>query len=575
MFKIDFDIKIYFEGSRMFWVDEIVEDITKKLSDDTKENLLITDWKTPSGHAHFGSLRGPVIHEVIRRGLTEAGKKAVFRFGIDDFDPMDGLPVYIDQSFKKYMGMPLNKVPAPDGKSKNYSDQYANELKDIISSLGGKVEYVSVYDAYKEGKYNESIKLILDSTVEIRKIYKDISGSDKGDDWYPFQVVCPKCGKIGTTVVTGWNGKEVDYSCEENLVEWAQGCGVKGKMSPFDGNGKLLWKVEWPSKWHVFGTDIEGEGKDHFAAGGSRDVADKIYRDIFKKQPPYDIRYEHFLFGGAKMSSSKGLGVTALDMAELLPANILRFLFTRTKYKKALEFNPEGDTIPLLYDEYDRCALAFQEDPKSDQGRAYYYSIPELDSKVLERKARGSYFAEIDTEEEKPKYLLRFSKIAYMLQMPRVDILEYAKEEKESDLTEEEKIEIENRIVTAEKWLEKFASENYKFTIQDNIPDKAKELNDAQKEFLKKLSSEIQNNNYSGPEGAPLGGEDLHKKIHEIKAEMNIEPRLAFTAIYRIFIGKDSGPQAGWLLASLDKEFVINRLESATRGPAVSGEEKK
>ena len=465
-----------------FWVDEIVGDIIKKLPQDS---YLITDWKTPSGHAHFGSLRGPIIHDVIRRGLFEKDKKAVFRFGIDDFDPMDGLPVYIDQSFGKYMGMPLNKIPAPDGKSKNFAEQYAIEFKNIIDSLGGKVEFVSVFEAYSAGKYNDAIRLILDHAAEIRKIYKEISGSVKGENWYPIQVVCPNCGKIGTTEATGWDGKEVEFECEESLVEWAKGCGYKGKISPFDGNGKLLWKVEWPSKWSVFGTQIEGEGKDHFAAGGSRDVADKIYRDIFKKNPPFDIRYEHFLFKGAKMSSSKGLGVTAQDMFELLPANLLRFIFTRTKYKKALEFTPEGDVIPLLYDEYDRCSEAYFKDPKSDLGRAFYYS-------------------EIDTEKEQPKYLLRFSKIANFLQMPRMDILAYAKEEKArlltpersdggqgEDLSSAEKTEIENRIEIAKKWLENYAPENFKFTVQDELPSVVKNLNDVQKEFLNKIAEII------------------------------------------------------------------------------------
>ena len=519
----------------MFWADEIIEDIEKKLP---KDSYLITDWKTPSGHAHLGSLRGPLIHDVVRRGLSDKGKVAIFRFGIDDFDPMDGLPVYIDQSFIQYMGMPLNTIPAPDGKSKSFADQYANEFRSVIDSLGGKVEFVSVFEAYKEGRYNEAIRIALDHASEIRKIYKEVSGSDKGDDWYPLQVVCPKCGKIGTTKVTAWDGNEVEFSCEEKLVEWAQGCGNKGKISPFDGNGKLLWKVEWPSKWFVFGSEIEGEGKDHSASGGSRDVANRIYHEVFKKQPPYDIPYEHLLIGGAKMSSSKGLGVTAKDMLDLLPSNILRFMFTRTKAKRALEFNPEGDTIPLVYDEYDRCSAAFIEDPKSDLGRAFYY-------------------AEIDPEKDQPVYLLRFSKIAYMLQMPRVDILEYAVKEKGSTLTDIEQKEIENRIEIAKKWLEKFAPENFKFSIKEEIPEQAKNLSASQKEFLAKILSSLQKKEYSG--------EDLHHEIHDIKKEMQIDPKEAFSAIYLTFIGKDSGPQAGWLLASLEKNMVIKRLEEASK----------
>lgn len=519
----------------MFWVDEIVEDIIRKKNQDS---YLVTDWMTTSGHAHIGSLRGLIVHDLVRRGLVEKNKQAEFQWGFDDFDPMDGLPSYIDKSYLKYMGMPLCNIPSPDGKSKSFASQYAEEFTKIMHGLGINPKIVYNSEAYKSGKYNEAIKIVLDNAEEIRKIYKEISGSNKGADWYPFQVVCPKCGKIGTTRVTNWDGKEVEYTCEENLVEWAKGCGDKGKMSPFDGNGKMPWKVDWPSKWFITKTDIEGEGKDHFAAGGSRDIADAIYREVFKKEPPYDIRYEHFLVGGAKMSSSKGLGVTAKDMADFLPANILRFLFVRTRYRRAIDFQPEGEAIPLLYDEFDRAAAEFNKDSGSDLGRAFYYT-------------------ETDLQKDQPNYLLRFSKIAYMLQMPRADILKYAQEEKGAKLTEIEKREIKNRIAIAKKWLEKFAPDNYKFTVQKKLPEVVKNLSPDQKEFLKKISDIIKTKDFSG--------EELHKEIHAIKNKIKIPPREAFSAIYLTFLGKDSGPQAGWLLASLDKNFVVKRIDEVIR----------
>lgn len=513
----------------MFWADEIIEDILIKIK---KDSFLITDWTTPSGHSHIGALRGVIIHDVIRRGLENKGKKAVFQYGFDDFDPMDGLPVYVDQSWEKHMGRPLSNIPAPDGKSSSFAAQYLKEFVDVFSFLDISPKIVKTSELYKSGKFNETIKIILDNAHEIRKIYKEVSGSDKGDDWFPLQVVCPKCGKVGTTKVTDWNGKEVRFKCEENLVKWAKGCGYEGSISPFDGNAKLPWKVEWACKWFVFGTDIEGEGKDHSAAGGSRDIANHIYRQVFKKEPPYDIPYEFFLIGGKKMASSKGLGVTAKDMADFLPANILRFLFVRARAKRAIEFQPEGETIPLLYDEYDRMAKLFGKDPNNDLARSYYYATDNL-------------------EKDQPKYLLRFSKIAYMLQMPRVDITEYAKKEKGAELSAIEKQEIEGRIEIAKKWLEKFAPENYKFTILDKMPDI--NLNAEQKKFLEKISDIIKSKD-------SWTGEELHPKIHEIRKEMNIDPREAFSAIYLSFIGKDSGPQAGWLLASLGREFVLKRL---------------
>lgn len=520
------------EKEIMFWVDEIVKDIIAKKS---KDSYLINDSMTPSGHAHIGSIRGVIIHDLIRQGLSDEGKKATFQYGFDDFDPMDGLPVYVDKVWEKYMGMPLNVVPAPDGKSKSFADQYIDEFKEVIEGLGIKCEFYLGSELYKSGKLNDAIKIVLDNAAEIRKIYKEISGSDKGDQWYPLQVVCPKCGKIGTTIVTDWDGKEVTYECREDLVEWAKGCGAKGKISPFDGNGKMLYKPEWSCKWSVFGIDIEGEGKDHYAAGGTRDIANEIYRSIFKKESPYDIHYEHILVAGKKMSKSKGSGTTAKDIYDFLPANILKFLFVRTRAKRAIDFTPEGETIPILYDEYDRMAALYKQDPEADLARSFYYT-------------------EIDLTKDFSEYLLRFSKIAYLLQMPKTDIFEYAKLEKGSDLTEVEKQEIKNRVEIAKVWLEKFAPESYKFTILETLPEAVKSISDAQKQYLNKVAEKIDSKD-------SWTGEELHAEIHNIKNEMEISPRDAFSAIYLSFLGKESGPQAGWLLASVDRNFVINRLK--------------
>jgi lysyl-tRNA synthetase class I len=39
--------------------------------------------------------------------------------------------------------------------------------------------------------------------------------------------------------------------------------------------------------------------------------------------------------------------------------------------------------------------------------------------------------------------------------------------------------------------------------------------------------------------------------------------RAAFSTLYAAFLGRSNGPRAGWLLASLDPRFVIQRLRDA------------
>jgi lysyl-tRNA synthetase class I len=38
----------------------------------------------------------------------------------------------------------------------------------------------------------------------------------------------------------------------------------------------------------------------------------------------------------------------------------------------------------------------------------------------------------------------------------------------------------------------------------------------------------------------------------------------AFAALYAAFLGRSNGPRAGWLLASLEPSFVLERLRAAS-----------
>ena len=168
--------------------------------------------------------------------------------------------------------------------------------------------------------------------------------------------------------MTDWNGDEVFYECRRDLVEWAHGCGSSGWVSPFGGNAKLPWNLEWAAQWSLFGVTIEPNGKDLATAGGSRDRSEAIAREVFEREPPLNIPYEFLNIGGKKMSTSKGRGAAAHTIAEVVPPEQLRFLFLRHRPNHAIDFDPDGtDQIPRLFDEFDKFAAATA---GRDQGRA-------------------------------------------------------------------------------------------------------------------------------------------------------------------------------------------------------------
>lgn len=478
----------------MLWLKKIIKDLKKT----GKKDFLVSDYKTPSGKIHVGALRGVFIHDAVCQALKKEGKKAEFVYGFDDFDPMDSLPVYLDKKkFEPEMGKPFCGIPSPVKAFKSYAEYYAKDFEDVFEACGSKPKIIRLSEEYRAGKFDAVIKEILAQAEKIREIYKKVSGSVKEKDWLPISMVCQKCGKIGTTYASKFEDGEVTYECRDDYVKWAKGCGYKGKGSPYQSGAKLPWKVEWAAKWKVYGTDVEGAGKDHSTAGGARDIAKTIAVEVLKIKEPYNIPYEFFLIGGKKMSSSKGVGATAREMIEILPPEILRYLILRTPPDRAINFNPEGETIPQLFDDYDK---------------------------------------------EYPGAPLSFRKVVFAIQLGQSDQLKKSQE----------------REKYARIWLKRFAPERYIFSVQKKLPESVKNLSKEQKAFLEKIKKILEDDQ-------KITGEEMHAKIHSLKEELKISPRDAFSAIYLIFLNKDSGPQAGWFLVSLDRDFVLKRLGEATK----------
>ena len=124
---------------------------------------------------------------------------------------------------------------------------------------------------------------------KIQRIYIELYGEDTPlAEKLPFNVKCPSCNRIATTVALKWDREKekVYFECKNGVVEWAKGCGHKGWISPYNGNGKFPWKVEWAAKWPTKSVIVETAGKDHFTKNGSRTVACRIAVDVFD--------YKHF-----------------------------------------------------------------------------------------------------------------------------------------------------------------------------------------------------------------------------------------------------------------------------------------
>jgi len=520
------------ESGDMFWTDRVVTEIKQHLAKKiaSGEALTVRDEKTASGRVHVGAMRTVSIHGLIAHVLKEHNIQNVFRYEINDFDAFDTVPSYVPSSFDEHLGKPLSMVPSPQEGSENYARFFGEQYLEVVRGLGIEPEVYYSSEQYKAGKYNDAIKVALENADKIREIYKKVSGGEKEGEWLPIMMICESCGKVATTRPVESNGEQVAYVCDLE-ASGAKGCGYEGKASPFDGNAKLPWKVEWAAKFKVFSVDVEGEGKDLATKGGARDVANHISREVFKYEPPYDVPHEFFLIGGKKMSTSKGTGASAVEVNELMPRKIFMLALIGKEPKRAFDFDPQGNTLPLLYDRYDEIAEKYWDKVGDDEARLY-----EL---VHLSDAPERY------------YRMRFSQVAFLAQMPHIDIFEEAQKEKGDDLNEIEKGELHERVDYALAWIKEHAPERYVFELQEKLPEVV--ITGVQKEAFRKILEYVEANE-------ELTGEGFHQRLHEIKSQVNIDPKELFSGLYQVFLNRDSGPQAGWFLSVLPRDFLVTRL---------------
>ncbi len=544
------------------WADQIADDAINRVNNDSflkkivaKTGYFVYDEKTPSGVIHIGSGRGWVIHDAIAKALRDKGQKARFVLSSDDMDPLDKPSKELSKKENdKYIGVPFRYIPSPVKGYKHFGDYYFRQCTDLFPDFGIEAELESTGEEYEKGTFNETIKIALDNASKIQKIYAKLYGDHVGmANKLPFNVLCPKCNKIATTLAIEWDKKkeQVYFECRNDVVKWAKGCGHKGWISPYNGNGKFPWKVEWAAKWPAKKVIIETAGKDHFTKGGSRTVACRICVDVFDFPPPYPSNgyhtgpgYEFFTVGGRKMSTSKGTGIGFAESTNYAPAQMLRYLLVRTRPNAVIDFQPyESNDLILIYERYDRAERV-------------YYGKEDLGEKANIKLKRIYELSHVGPVKKRMPPQVPFTHAAVLVQTfeDEKDIISNLKESGHvrKDATKTELDYVKERLKFARTWIKEFASPQYKFELQEKLP-KVK-LTSSQKKALLILADKLKKGKWDE--------KTLFTEIYNIaRDEVNIEPKELFKAAYLVLLNKERGPKlAPFLLAA--KKHAIKLFES-------------
>lgn len=506
----------------MQWLNTIADELIAR---HPEGEILVESGGSPSGTHHLGHMREFVTSDAIMLELRRRGRQARHVYFADDLDALRKIPVDIPQEYEKYLGMPLCDIPAPDGSSASYADFFLAQLERATSSLGVEVEFLRAHEKYRSGFFVPAVERSLEHLADARRALETISGRQLDEHWSPIQVL--ESGRLK-------NRKFLRLDKEAKTVTYEDAEGTEQTVRYDNGEVKLDWRLDWPGRWWLLGINAEPFGRDHASAGGSYDTGVQIMKDVYDGEPPYPVPYDFINLAGdtKKMSASKGTGLDAEEGSTIMPPEVVRYFILRAAPVKRLYFDPVNGVVQLM-DEF--AALAAKPDRSESEEQLLYICTRGIDKKTVSRVPFSHLVASYQAA------LKDIDKTLVII--GRTEYAEVAVED--ADI-----IRAELKFIDA--WLERRAPEEVKFALKETID--TSEFTEQEQIFFKLLADKTAN----APTDADGGW--FHNAIYECKDTTGLEPRAMFNALYRLLIGKTSGPRAGWFLSILPREWLLDRL---------------
>ena len=506
----------------MHWADVVAE----KLLESGKEHV-ISSGITPSGPIHLGSLREILTADAIVRSVNEKGGNARLVYIADNADPLRKVYPFLDEiKYQEFVGRPLAEIPAPEGDG-SYDDYFLKPFFKSLKEVGVFPEVVNNYKFYNDGKFKNCTRTIIDNREKVRDILESVSGRQLPKTWFPWTFK-NNDGKL-------CSGKLIKYEWPYVYFENNEGEEVVNNLEK--GEGKLPWRLDWPSKWKILGVTFEAFGKDHATKGGSYDTGKRIIEDVLDDKVPHHIVYEWInLKGKGVMHSSTGLAISAEEMLRMAPPEVIRWLIMQPQPNRHIDFDP-GLGLLNSVDKYDRMEQEYNaKEAEENTARALELS-----------QVKGSAMSKLQA--------LPYRHLVTLVQSKSDtrDIIKALKRTGDiNGLNDEEKYRLDKRIECIKGWLKNHAPESVKFEIQAKPP--TLNFNDKDIERIANLKEKM-----TSVEWNP---EAIHDAFYELQESYNMPAKEYFRIMYLILLGKEKGPRLGFFLATINRDFVVKRLES-------------
>ena len=214
-------------------------------------------------------------------------------------------------------------------------------------------------DIYRTGAMDPYIRLALDRADVVREIYRRVANVQHPDAWLPVRVICPTCGKVGTTIVTDWDGEKVFYECRPTSSRGRRAAATSGWIIPFGGTAKLPWNLEWAAQWSLFGVTIEAGRQGPRRRLAARATGATRSRARCSSASRRSTSRTSSSTSAARRCRPRRARRGRPHDRRGHPARAAALPVPAPRPNQAIEFDPEGtDAVPRLFDEFDRSPAA-------------------------------------------------------------------------------------------------------------------------------------------------------------------------------------------------------------------------
>jgi lysyl-tRNA synthetase class 1 len=517
------------------WLDKVASEVVEREKSLERDVSLVRveSGLAASGVPHLGSVGDAIRSYGVKLALEGLGYRSELIAFSDDLDGLRKVPQGFPSWLNDYIAQPVTRIPDAFGCHKSFGDHSSSLLADALDKLGITYTFRSGAETYKSGILNEQIWKILINSETIGRKIKELTGQEKFEEVLPYTPICKNCGRVYTTVVTGFDAKTdtVRYKCQGTVLRDSKvdGCGFEGERKISEGEGKLAWKSEFAARWAALDIRFEAYGKD---IADSVKVNDWVCENILGYPPPYHVRYELFQDkSGKKIAKSVGNVLTPQDWLRYASPESLRLLtFKRIVGARSISI----DDIPVYMNELDEL-------------EEYYFSKTRDRNTLKDARLRGLYeYSFLLRPPSKPRQHVPYRLLVELASAAPPDAVEpfVLKRLGAYGMVKEPSAELSAKLSWAAEWAKRGK-------VQESEPleldEKAKA---ALSEFVERLRSSD-------------NAEEVQGAAFESLRSHSLDPKTFFAVVYRILLGANKGPKLGPYIMDAGVTSVSEKIQNA------------